>query len=464
MKNILSIGYSITSKNNDDYESIDNRVSLSDADLVVFCPDFDTAFYHRDEPRSYQGKPIYNSHSSFKIREDAQHWRREINSYLDHGNTIFIFLKERYEFFIHTGQKTTSGTGRNQKVTNVVEPFDNYKFIPLSLKVQNASGKTVTPKSDVVKTYSKSFHDFLNFEAYLEMEDIKSPLFTSKNGDKVLGVRLRAKNGRAIVLPYLEYDEDEFWDFEKDQWTNEGITFGKKLVSCLIEIDKETQSKTSKTPKPEWVDSEAYQLKESLKTKKLIENNKTEIVRISKENEELSKVLEEQESLKDLLFETGKPLELAVSKAFRLLGYQAENFDDGNLELDQVILSPEGDRYIGECEGKDNKDIDISKFRQLLDSLNEDFMRDEVEEKGFGILIGNPQRLVDPEKRNLTFTKKCTTGAKREQVGLILTTELFNVSKYLLENKNATFQKKCRKAIKHGLGNIIRFPQPPEKK
>ncbi|MCD4724968.1 MAG: hypothetical protein K8R63_08995 [Bacteroidales bacterium] len=70
-----------------------------------------------------------------------------------------------------------------------------------------------------------------------------------------------------------------------------------------------------------------------------------------------------------MLYETGKPLEQAVIKALKLLGYQAENFDDGILELDQIIISPENIRYIGECEGKDKKDIDVGKFRQLQDSL-----------------------------------------------------------------------------------------------
>jgi hypothetical protein len=87
--------------------------------------------------------------------------------------------------------------------------------------------------------------------------------------------------------------------------------------------------------------------------------------------------------LQDLLFEQGKPLENAVTKALRILGFEAENYDDGELELDQVITNSEGHRYIGECEGKDNKDIDITKFRQLLESLNADFDREEVEEKAY---------------------------------------------------------------------------------
>ena len=165
-----------------------------------------------------------------------------------------------------------------------------------------------------------------------------------------------------------------------------------------------------------------------------------------------------EEGLKDLLFETGKPLELAVIKALETLGFSASNYDDGILELDQVIISPEKIRYIGECEGKDNKAIDISKFRQLQDSLNEDFEREDVEEKAFGILFGNPQRLLPINERTNFFTQKCINGAQREKIALIKTTDLFKVSKYLSEKEDEEYQKKCRDAIYNGLGTIIEFP------
>lgn len=160
-----------------------------------------------------------------------------------------------------------------------------------------------------------------------------------------------------------------------------------------------------------------------------------------------------------MLFETGKPLEKAVIQALELIGFHAENFDDGTLELDQVITSPEGDRYIGECEGKDNKAIDVTKFRQLQDSMNEDFYREEVEEKAFGLLFGNPERLIAPSKRKTNFTEKCKKGAKREGIGLVKTIDLFKVAKYLLENEDEEYRMKCRKSIKEQLGEIIDFPK-----
>lgn len=127
-------------------------------------------------------------------------------------------------------------------------------------------------------------------------------------------------------------------------------------------------------------------------------------------------------------------------------------------------MSPEKVRYIGESEGKDTKDINITKFRQLLESLNADFAREEVEEKAFGILFGNPQRLKEPAERKLDFTKKCRTGAEREKIALVKTVDLFIVTNYLQQNKNERFKKACRKEISDGLGKVVEFPELPNKK
>lgn len=161
-----------------------------------------------------------------------------------------------------------------------------------------------------------------------------------------------------------------------------------------------------------------------------------------------------------LLYETGKPLENAVSKALKILGYvQAENYNDGKLELDQVIVSPEGDRFIGECEGKDSTAINVDKFRQLNDSLYEDFQREEVQEKANGIIFGNPQRLSEPDKRTLTFTEKCINNARREKVGLVLTMDLFKAAKRVADTGDEEYARKCRQAIKEQLGEVVVFPE-----
>lgn len=384
---------------------------------------------------------------------------------MENGGTLFVVLCPKEDFFIHTGTKSTSGTGRNQKTTEHVAPHTNYGLLPFkAIDYCSSSGKMVFPSNNIVADFHKSFQSYFSFETYIKGEKLTNIIFTTKNKDRILGAYLKINKGFVVFIPNISFEWSNLYKYsektDKFAWNSEGIKIGKIFINSIVEIDKVIRKSEDKTPKPNWLLDNSFDLAASLNTKLRMEGNQIEIQKRQEENEELSKLFEEQESLKDLLFETGKSLENAVTKALKILGYKAENYCDAELELDQIILSPEGQRFIGECEGKDTKDIDVSKFRQLLDGLNADFEKDGVEEKAFGLLLGNPQRLLEPKERTLSFTQKCVSGAKREGIGLVKTMDLFFVCRHILENNDINFAKACRKAILEQLGGIIEFPKP----
>lgn len=467
MKEYKGIGFNIPSEN-DDFIGLDSFASLADTDIAVFCPDLSTTSYSTYDDNSlkrgeYEGKKLYNKESSVLIKEHSNHWKKELLHFVETGRTLFVILPRKSDFCIYTGTKEFSGTGKNQKTKHHVAQFSNYNFLPFNfLEYHTASGKNVTPKSDLIKDFFSHFKDLISYEVYLESQEELKEVFTTKNGDRMLGAMFKVKDGFVIFLPNFNFNDQKFSEHSKESneefWTNTAIKRGKILINSFVSIDNSLRSEKAKTPKPEWVEKDEYSVEIAVKTKKLIRKVAKDIEKKTKELKELNSVLGEQESLKDLLFETGKPLESAVIKALRALGYKADNYNDGELELDQIILSPEGHRYIGECEGKDNKDIDVSKFRQLSDGLNADFEKETVTEKAYGLLFGNPQRLLSPNERTLDFTLKCKTGAKREKIGLIKTSDLFKVCKIVLEKNDIEFAKKCRDAIHNQLGEIIIFP------
>jgi len=468
MKEVKGIGFSLPTEN-DDYIALDSFSSLADTDIAIFAPDFRNASYSSYETGSYsgseyEGKKLYNKESSVSIKEHSKHWKKELLHFVERGGTLFVVLCKKMDFFIYTGTKDISGTGRNQKTTHHVSPFSNYEYLPFGkVEYHVATGKTVVPQSDLVADIYKHFNELFSFEVYLKSEALTKGIFTTKNNDRILGAAIKIKEGNLVFLPAFDFNDNKYSKYNKkkdeEYWTDEAIKQGKIFINCLVAIDKSLKGETQKTPKPNWLDAQQFELEESTATKREINKIKKEIEKRNKELETLNTVLEEQESLKDLLFETGKPLELAVIKALRIMGYSAENYDDGELELDQIIISPEGERFIGECEGKDNKDIDVSKFRQLLDGLSADFEKENVIEKASGILFGNPQRLTNPVDRTLDFTLKCKAGAKREKIGLIKTSDLFSVCKSIIEKKDTEYAKKCRQAIIDQLGETIRFPE-----
>ena len=131
--------------------------------------------------------------------------------------------------------------------------------------------------------------------------------------------------------------------------------------------------------------------------------------------------------------------------------------------LSHGIGSDNIDIVINELDALANIDLDSrttkDKFRQLNDSLYEDFQREEVLEKANGIIFGNPQRLSEPNKRTLTFTEKCINNARREKVGLVLTMDLFKAAKRVADTGDEEYARKCRQAIKEQLGEVVVFPE-----
>ncbi len=468
MKDIKVIGFYIPF-DDEVFIKLDSLNSLSDSDIVIFNPSFDTTDYSTSTSYSsnemYNGKSCYNHDSSAKIKEHSDHWIKEFTSYLKLGKTLFISLPEKETFYIQTGEKSFSGTGKNRQTINKITDFSNFKYLPniTGLKYDVSHGKNIISKDHIFKNLLDCFGKYLSYKTYLTFDGGFQSTLVTKNKDKIVGGVLQALGGYIVFLPKIDLrdnsnEEDEYSVDEDNVYTQEELKLGKQFIQTIIEIDSILQSYSNKTSRPDWLNGKDYILEQSIVIRNLIDSNKDSIKELNIKIQSLNEDLIKAEKLNDLLFETGKALEDAVIYALNILGYQAENFDNGVLELDQVIISPEGIRFIGECEGKDNKPIDITKFRQLLDSLNEDFERSEITIKAYGILFGNPFRLEEPNKRKDSFTVKCLAGAEREKIALIETKELYRVSKYLLENNDEYFKKRCRETLFNGLGKIIKFP------
>ena len=110
----------------DTVEHVDftSKVSLLDWDIVLFRPVLDDfVSIHTDY---YQGKRCLSDSASFHLKECSERWRREIKQAVDHGKVVIVFLPDLSEVYIDTGERSYSGTGRNQKVTQHVALYNNY--------------------------------------------------------------------------------------------------------------------------------------------------------------------------------------------------------------------------------------------------------------------------------------------------------------------------------------------------
>jgi len=463
-KQIITIGYEIPGKD-DNYVAFQEATSLMDADILLISPD---SIRPQGDWVSFTSSDggCYNVEASNRYKQKVTHLKKEIEDHLRAGKSAFIFLTQE------ENETLASGVSSPRKGQNTYSTYkySNYEFLPIDIgKLTSALGKHVHFSGNPIfgEFYNK-FKKYLEYQLYVEDPGGAQIVFTGKDKSKILGAIYKVGPGHLVTLPTLTFNEQDFTELKEGEdgekqefWNKKGLAFGNSFVECLLEIDERLASDSEKTPPPDWVSKEILLGRKEKSLCDSITINSEEIKTIQLKNEKLKIELEEERKLKDLLFEQGKPLENAVIKALRILGYKAENYDDGDLEMDQVIISPEKYRYIGETEGKDNKDINVTKFRQLVDALNADFAREEVKEKAFGILFGNAERLKEPEKRKLDFTEKCKSGAEREKIALVRTIDLFAVAKYLNESDDENFKKDCREAIHKGLGKIVEFPEIP---
>ncbi|MEI7870009.1 MAG: hypothetical protein WCI11_19145 [Candidatus Methylumidiphilus sp.] len=138
-KRILSVGFELAS---DDvtYAPFDENISLLDWDIVLFRPTIDDFVEYAG---TYLNKFSLDDYYSFKLKECSNHWKREIMDAFQNGKTVIVFLSELQNVFVDTGRRTHSGTGRNQRTTRIVESYDNYKCIPVTIKPINTKGNTI---------------------------------------------------------------------------------------------------------------------------------------------------------------------------------------------------------------------------------------------------------------------------------------------------------------------------------
>jgi len=233
--------------------------------------------------------------------------------------------------------------------------------------------------------------------------------------------------------------------------------FAAKVLGALVAIDNEARVLDQITEAPDWSKDDKYRLQgEPELEQKLIEAS-NEIERLQLLHRSKRDELSEYVRLRDLLFEKGPRLEEGIRIALRELGYQVSTVNDGESEFD-IVFSADGDRYIGEAEGKDNRPIKIDKFSQLERNIQEDFSKEGTTEYASGVLFGNAYRLTNPVDRGDWFTAKVLSAAKRSSVRLVRTIDLFGAAQHLRRTGDTRFAAACRQAIRDQSGSIVMFP------
>jgi hypothetical protein len=457
---IFSVGFDLPG---DEFECInfDSDQTLLDADIILFEPTLGGYDGYSDE--QYNGKSVLNHYASNSVRARLDHWRTEIAGAVNAGKLVVVYLARRIERYRYTGERRSSGTGRQ---TNIVTEVSSYEAVPNVKKVVPKSGSEMRLEKEgsCLASYWAEFSEYSPYEVEIEGE-FSSVVLRSRVGDRIVGAATHSK-GSLLFLPPLRYDDEVFLrdaedgEDEDTYWTKEALQFGKRLLAALVAIADALKKSVQATAAPSWSLSSDYRLVREGELEGNISACLAEITKLQARRAELEQQLAQAGNLRRLLFEQGKPLERVILDAMKILGFDARPFSDGESEFDGVFVSPEG-RCIGEAEGRDNRAINIDKFSQLERNLQEDFARDDVTEYAKGLLFGNAYRLKPVGEREAFFTEKCASAAKRVGAALIRTPDLFVPAKYLTENpSDREYAKKCREVIFATSGDIVAFPPP----
>lgn len=446
------------------YVSFHSGASLFDADIVLFQPNLD--FETKLGASTYKGLPNLSDESSVKNRSSLLHWKRELSEALENEKTIFVFLRKPVEVFAATGTEEYTGTGKSRSVISHVDKITSYDALPVtfdSLAIAKGTKVNLTKDGGLLASYLRSLQELLHYEVYCSHER-STPLLCTRKGEKTVASLIKGKKGHLLLLPVLDFGQEDFEGYDEDKgpvWTEKAVKFGRILLTAVVEIHESLTQASARSPEPEWVQQDAFQLKAECDLASEISEIHKRIKRLSAERVKLEFYLEAASLPKALLYEKGKALELSVIDALKTIGFSASNYSDGELEFDILFESDEG-RFLGEAEGKDHAAINIEKLQQLERNIQEDFTREGVEVYAKGVLFGNPHRLVEPSKKETLFTKKALSAAKRSGFALVHTADLFPIVKYLKEKEDPAYAQEIRRCLASTSGEIVRFPPVPE--
>ncbi len=461
-RKILTVGFELASTQTE-YAAFESKPSLLDWDIVLFKPETRLVF---DYDRHYRGKPSLSEVASFRFTEACEHWRREIKQIVDAGKTVVVFATMLREVYVDTGERSYSGTGRNQKTTVHVTERSNYESIPADLGPQNSTGSAMKLSARGARVLAPYWEEFENDSTYrvtLAGADVPDCIVT-RIGDRPVGAiyRPRSSSGTLVVLPEIDFYPSNFTRTKGDDtdWTSAAREFAARMVATVVALDGTLRSQGEPTPTPEWASAEEFVLDTERPIRTQLLEAEQRLVEAQRRKEELAEKISVAGTHRGLLFEKGKPLEKAIVEALKILGFRASSFVDADSEFDVVFESEEG-RFIGEAEGKDNKSINVEKLRQLSMNIQEDLESEDVSRPAKPVLFGNAFRLRPLDKRGDPFTEKCKKAAQMSSTGLVFTPDLFFVVQYLLRNEDEQYAYACRKALLNDIARVT-FPSPPD--
>lgn len=358
---------------------------------------------------NYQGIPSLTHYSSVDIKEDISRRKKEFEAYLKSGKTIIVITPYNDKRTIYTGIQDISGTGRNARVTNIVDFIDTDKFSPTQFKTTKARGENVEfVNKNAKEVLDKYINDFVYY-SFADEECLSNVIAKIPNTDKVVFWYEQIDNGIVVFMPDVYFSQ-----YEKS-------TGSRKEKNFLQDIYNFTQTlnQTTKQEIPKWLQN--YQTKEEKEVDDKIEKINNDIEKLINKQNKLKIQKEEMEDTKRVLVSSGDELEKGVKNIFKELGFNIIKFG-GNEE--DLVCENDGKYFIMEIKGVDGSATEKHTAQTLKWKTNY-FINTNID--GKGVLIINGFKNKELKSRNNIFPKQILKYAEHQNLCLLSTIQLFNI-------------------------------------
>lgn len=321
---ILGVNTRFQSLNYENFDecSFTACTSFLDYDAIIISADHIVNAYSSD--RTYENRVVLTEYDSKQIKEDFSRIRDQISELLNLGKNIFVIMGINENCYIYTGQKKTSGTGKNEKTTVIVDVFDMYSFLPVKIRTTHIVGKNIgICAAEPYKDYFAKTKECFYYKTYFSVSEAK-PLLKIKSTEKVISSVIKYGNGHIVFLPFPYYKED----YKTVGYWKEA---GKLYLDALFELNAKLSVIPDNSVLPEWANQFS------------ILNEREANEKLNKEERRLQTLLNQIERQKDLIHEickyktlltsSGTLLENIVKTVLIELGFQIMETERGRSDI-----------------------------------------------------------------------------------------------------------------------------------
>jgi hypothetical protein len=390
-----------------EYSRFEAATSLLDYDVLIWDPE-DALIPYFQYAGTYAGLRSLSHDRSEALISDASRRRKEIDSFLELGRTLVVFLPPPAEWYVDTGEREYSGTGRNRQTTNVVTKVGISLLLPFTMKSTAAKGSRIrVVAGDPFASFWRECKELFAYQAYLD-EPFGTTLAVVEGTEHAVAAFAKVKNGRVLLLPQLlvpepieRWWEDESFDAadseekkeaEEALREEEAAAESERLfVDQLFELISGLTTTTGDFAIPAW--AETLLLPGESDQRAAIETGRREVAKLLEEVEKSESRIAKLRHRKLLFAGTGEPFEQLVGQAFEALGCSVEEGAPGR--TDRIITRGEH-VLVTELKGKGKSAVEANAAQ--LEKWVSDYLM-EHGKKPKPVLIVNAWRGKPLDKR-----------------------------------------------------------------